>query len=81
VGVLLALAFERTGALHFPVGLHASLILGLKSFGLLTNTTAKESSPFWGSDKLIDGWLATLVLLVVILLIERTVPPRKPVES
>ena len=81
VGVLLALAFERTGALHFSVGLHASLLLGLRSFGALTNASAKDSSAFWGSDKLIDGWIITIVLLLLVLFIERTLPPRKQVET
>jgi hypothetical protein len=36
---------------------------------------------FWGSDKVVDGWAATVILLLIFLLIERTLPPRKPVES
>jgi len=84
LGILLALAFERTGALHFSVGLHASMIFCFKSFGLLTNSISKDlssSSPFWGSDKVVDGWAATVILLLIFLLIERTLPPRKPVDS
>jgi membrane protease YdiL (CAAX protease family) len=80
-GVLLALAFERTGALHFSVGLHAGVIFCFKSFGLLTNSVSKDPSSFWGSDKLIDGWATTGILLLVFLLIERTLPPRKLIES
>jgi membrane protease YdiL (CAAX protease family) len=78
--VLLALARERTGALHFSIGLHASAILCFKSYGLLTNPVSKEDSAFWGSDKLIDGWAATIMLLLVFLFIERTLPPRKALQ-
>jgi uncharacterized protein len=81
LGALLALALERTVALHFSIGLHAGLIFSFKTFGFLTNQTSKTASTFWGSDKLLDGWATTLILLVVFVLIERTLPPRKGVPA
>jgi uncharacterized protein len=57
-GAILALAYQRTGALFFSMGLHSGWIFWLKSYGFLTGP-APGASPFiWGTDKLIDGWLA-----------------------
>jgi membrane protease YdiL (CAAX protease family) len=81
LGILLALALERTGALQFSVGLHASVIFCFKSFGLLTDAASKDASSFWGTDRLFDGWATTIILVLVFLLIERTLPPRKPNDA
>ncbi len=80
-GVLLSLALERTGALHFSVGLQVGALFCVRSFRLLTNATAKETSAFWGSDRLIDGWVLTVMLFIIFLLVERTLPARKVVEA
>jgi membrane protease YdiL (CAAX protease family) len=80
VGLLLALVFERTGALHFSIGLHAGFIFWVKSFGFLTKPAPDSRTWFWGSDKLIDGWACTILMLLIFLLIERTLPPRKASE-
>lgn len=77
LGILLALVFERTGAIHFSIGLHLSLIFWLKTFSFLTNPAADSNSSFWGSDKLGDGWITGIVLFLVFLLIERTLPPHR----
>jgi membrane protease YdiL (CAAX protease family) len=57
-GVVLALAYQRTGTLHFSVGLHAGWIFWLKSYGALTRETAGAGVWLWGTHKLIDGWIA-----------------------
>jgi uncharacterized protein len=62
-GAILALAFQRSGNLYFSIGLHAGWIFWLKSYGLLTDKVAGVDSGVWGSGKIIDGWLATAVLL------------------
>src|SRR6266481_4966939 len=61
-GSLLALAYQHTGNLFFSIGLHAGWIFWLKSYGFLTRDIAATNSWFWGTGKLIDGWLALLVL-------------------
>jgi membrane protease YdiL (CAAX protease family) len=61
-GALLALAYQRTGNLFFSIGLHGGWIFWLNSYRVLTKETAGASSGFWGTYKLIDGWLALLVL-------------------
>ncbi len=64
-GVLLGLAYQRSGQLYFSIGLHAGWIFWLKSYGFLTSEANTAARWFWGTGKLIDGWLALLVLLPV----------------
>ena len=70
-GACLALAYQRTGALYFSMGLHAGWIFWLSFYKLLTRPAHAAHPSFWGTDKLIDGWLAFAVLAVVLLLISR----------
>jgi membrane protease YdiL (CAAX protease family) len=69
-GVLLGLAYQRTGNLYFSIGLHAGWVFWLKTYGAFTAATPRASAGFWGTSKMIDGWLALLVLVAVFLLIE-----------
>lgn len=64
-GAILGCAYQRTGTLHFSIGLHAGWIFWLKSYGFLFKERDPLQPWFWGTNKLIDGWLATLVLLVL----------------
>ena len=59
---MLGLAYQRTGNLYFPIGLHAGWIFWLKIYGALTVAATRETDWFWGSGKMIDGWLAFFVL-------------------
>jgi hypothetical protein len=68
VGILLGLAYQRTGNLYFSVGLHAGWIFWLKTYGAFTTDSAGEKIWFWGSGKMIDGWLAFFVLLATLFL-------------
>jgi uncharacterized protein len=68
VGAILALAYQRSGALYLSIGLHAGWIFWLKSYRLLLQQTG-PGQPFWGSDNLIDGWVSLLVLIVVFVLV------------
>jgi uncharacterized protein len=61
-GAILALAYQRTGALFFSMGLHSGWIFWLKSYGFFTMNTSGANPSIWGTDKLIDGWLALPVL-------------------
>jgi membrane protease YdiL (CAAX protease family) len=63
VGSILAVAYKRTGRLWLSVGLHAGWIFWLKSYGFWTLERHLGSPWFWGSDKMIDGWLAFFVLI------------------
>jgi hypothetical protein len=69
-GAILALAYQRTDALFFSMGLHAGWIFWLKSYGFLTVTTGANSL-IWGTDALIDGWLALPVLVCVFWIVSK----------
>ncbi len=68
-GALLALAYQHTGNLYFSIGLHAGWIFWLKFYGFFTRDIANANAWFWGTSKLIDGWLALIVLSFVSLLL------------
>lgn len=67
VGVSLGLAYQRTGNLYFSIGLHAGWIFWLKAYGFLTLNVHGANTWLWGTHKLIDGWLAFIVLALVLL--------------
>lgn len=62
VGILLGLAYQRTGNLYFSIGLHAGWIFWLKTYGAFTVAVPRAAIWFWGSGKMIDGWLAFFIL-------------------
>jgi hypothetical protein len=64
-GMILGLAYQRTGSLYFSIGLHAGWIFWMKSYGLVTRARPGASSWLAGSSRLIDGWFAVLVLAAV----------------
>lgn len=61
-GMILGMAYQRTGNLYLSIGLHAGWIFWLKFYGAVTVDSPAHSQAFWGSAKLIDGWLALGVL-------------------
>jgi membrane protease YdiL (CAAX protease family) len=61
-GMMLALAYHRTGSLYLSMGLHGGWIFWLKSYGFLTLPIQGANARFWGTNKLIDGWLAFALL-------------------
>ena len=63
-GMVLALAYQRTGNLYFSIGLHGGWIFCLRTFDGLTTPSRGGQSWFYGSGKLIDGWLAFLVMIL-----------------
>lgn len=70
-GVLLALAYQRTGNLYFSIGLHAGWIFWLKSYGAITTDVAGANTWLWGTGKMIDGWLALAVLSLTLVFFTR----------
>lgn len=65
VGLILAWAFHRSGALHFSIGLHGGWILWGKSYGFFTSEGNAGTNAFWGSGKMLDGWFLLGVLCLV----------------
>ena len=78
-GALLALAYQHTGNLYFSIGLHAGWIFWLKFYGFLTRDAGNANAWFCGTSKLIDGWLALIVLASVSLLLLKRLRPRAKV--
>ena len=70
-GVLLALAYQRTGNLYFSIGLHAGWIFWLKSYGAITTDVAGANTWLWGTGKMIDGWLALAALSLTLVVFTR----------
>ncbi len=70
-GIMLGLAYQRTGNLYFSIGLHAGWIFWLKAYGALTTEVNGSNIWLWGTNKLIDGWLAFLVLAVACIILMR----------
>jgi len=65
-GWILGLAYQRTGSLYVSIGLHAGWIFWLKSYGFLTHEETATKQWLWGTGKLIDGWIALIVLVAVL---------------
>lgn len=78
VGVLLGLAYQRTGDLYFSIGLHTGWIFWLKSYRALTSGNPDANIWFWGSGRMIDGWLAFAVLFITLVVFLRMQPAAKP---
>lgn len=62
VGWILAVARERTGGLTASVGMHSAWIFWLKLYAFLTISAQDSTTWFWGTTKMIDGWIAFVVL-------------------
>ncbi len=65
-GGLLCLAYQRLGSLYFSFGMHAGWIFWLKFYGRITRDAPDAPAAFWGSHRMIDGWLATIVLAILL---------------
>jgi uncharacterized protein len=76
-GCLLALAYQRKGNLFFSIGLHAGWIFWLKFYGAVTSSVPGASQWLWGTQKLIDGWLALAVLALALVVLNRWLPPKR----
>jgi membrane protease YdiL (CAAX protease family) len=69
VGILLGVAYQRTGNLYFSIGLHAGWIFWLKTYGAFTADSPQVAIWFWGTGKMIDGWLAFFVLAATLVVL------------
>ncbi len=71
LGLLLGIGFVRTGRVYFSIGLHASVIMGAKTWRKFAPgaQTAPGWLAGWGRPPLISGaaaWLITLALLIAV---------------
>ncbi len=78
-GAILALAFQRTGNLYFSIGLHAGWIFWLQSYRTFTDKVSGANVAWWGGNKMIDGWFATIMLgltcIFALRIFQDTTPP------
>lgn len=65
-GMVLGLAYHFTGDILSSIGIHAGWIFWLKFYGYLTKAVPGTDTVFWGTRKLVDGWLAFVALVVVL---------------
>jgi hypothetical protein len=80
VGAILALAYEQTGALFLPIGLHAGWIFWLRATRVFFRQTGAGET-FWGSENMVDGWASLLVLGFVLALMARRKGGRPVLED
>ena len=65
-GAILAVAYQRTGNLYFSIGLHAGWVFWLKAGNAVWAEAAGACAWFWGTGKLIDGWLVLPLLALTL---------------
>ena len=78
-GLLLALAYQKSGNLWFSIGLHGGWIFWRRAYGALTDQPRVDGievppSPhewFFGTKTMVDGWLAVLVLVAALVVLWR----------
>lgn len=65
-GVILGLAYQWTGDLSASIGIHAGWIFWLKFYGFATRRAPGADPWFWGTGKVVDGWLAFAAIVIVL---------------
>lgn len=73
-GVLLGLAYQRTGNLYFSLGLHGGWTFCQKLYSALTTSAPGNNVALLGSGRMIDGWLAFVVLVLALGVVSRFMP-------
>ena len=76
-GIILGLAYQRTGNLYFSIGLHAGWIFWLKFYGLVTLSAGQGNTWLWGTEMMTDGWLTLPMLLATLLILPRLTQPER----
>jgi membrane protease YdiL (CAAX protease family) len=73
VGIILALAYQRTGNLYCSIGLHAAWIFWVKFYGIATKVSPDANAWLWGSGRMavVNGWAALPVLAGTLLILTR----------
>jgi len=76
VGLALAVAYQRTGALYGSMGLHGGWIFFLKFFQLMTQPVPQASVAAWGGDSPLNGWIILPLLAIVLVVVCLGRPPK-----
>jgi uncharacterized protein len=83
-GAILGFAYQRSGTLYLPIGIHAGWIFWLKLYGAIVVAPSGSGDAvwLWGTRRLVDGWAACLVFvlgMLAYLAVRRM--PRRPVRA
>jgi hypothetical protein len=78
VGACLGLAWQLSGTLYFSIGLHAGWVFGMLTTNLLTQPMDFHHSPFWGTNRIVDGWFVFGLMIAALLVVARWRPAREP---
>jgi len=80
IGWILAEARLLTRSLWLSIGLHAGWIFWLKSYGFLTEERPGTKQWFWGTGRLLDGWIALFILAIVLASVQRWLEVKRSAE-
>jgi len=64
VGTILGLFYKLTGNIYFSIGTHAGWVFWLKTYKFFAVFNPDANQWFFGSSKLIDGWIVFFILLL-----------------
>jgi membrane protease YdiL (CAAX protease family) len=67
VGAILGLFYKLTGNIYFSIGTHAGWVFWLKSYKFFAIFNPDANQWFFGSSKLIDGWVVFFILLLSVI--------------
>jgi membrane protease YdiL (CAAX protease family) len=70
-GIILAVAYQRTGDLYFSIGLHGGWVFWWRIYAMFSGPAVHHSAWFYGTDQVVDGWLACLVLVILLVVLPR----------
>lgn len=62
-GLILGVAYQRTGTLYFSIGLHAGWVFWIKSFGFFARSKVPTTEAHWAM--LLNSWCASIVLIIL----------------
>ncbi|MDP8262291.1 MAG: CPBP family intramembrane metalloprotease [Candidatus Ancaeobacter aquaticus] len=80
VGIILAYCALWTRSLYLSIGLHVGWIFILKIDGLFVTVNQGWNYKFYGTDKMVDGYLSWIILGVVFIVVTLVYMPRKKKE-
>jgi len=70
-GAILGLFYKYTGNIYLSIGTHCGWIFWLKSYKFFAVIESQSNKWIFGSEKMIDGWVAFLILLAGIIAVAR----------
>jgi len=79
IGLLLGAAFVLTGTVYFSIGIHAGLVMGLKSWPAIADRAALPGWLFgYGRFPLVSGAAAWVIAIAMLAMIRPLTRARRP---